>query len=168
MGRYDWWADDPRGYPRPDRFAPEGPPRRRPLPRPPHWWGDPFDPRYAGFELHTRYDRDRHDHRWNGGPFEQGPESQPSRFSRYGRWLNDEELSHLVRRRLYEDTSLAADSIQVDVDDGIVTLSGEVEDYLEARYAWDDAWETEGVEGVISRLTVRTHGRGSEGEQDSG
>jgi osmotically-inducible protein OsmY len=40
--------------------------------------------------------------------------------------------------------------------DGVVTLSGEVDDFLEARYAWDDAWEAEGVRGVINNLTVRT------------
>jgi hypothetical protein len=27
---------------------------------------------------------------------------------------------------------------------------------MEARYAWDDAWETEGVRGVVNSLTVRT------------
>jgi hypothetical protein len=156
MARYDWWADEPRRY-ADDwyRGGPNRPGGQRPFPwRPPHWWGDPFDPRYAGFELPSRYDRDRN-HPW--------PEPQPSRYSNYGRRLNDDELRSLVRRRLFEDTSLPADRIRVEVRDGIVTLSGEVDDYLEARYAWDDAWETEGVEGVVSRLTVR--GESAESEQ---
>ena len=38
----------------------------------------------------------------------------------------------------------------------MVTLKGEVDDYLEARYAWDDAWEAAGVRGVLNQLTVRT------------
>ena len=45
--------------------------------------------------------------------------------------------------------------LDVEVEDGVVTLRGEVDDFMEARYAWDDAWETEGVRGVINHLTVR-------------
>jgi hypothetical protein len=41
------------------------------------------------------------------------------------------------------------------VNDNVVTLKGEVDDYLEARYAWDDAWEARGVRGVVNQLTVR-------------
>jgi len=37
-----------------------------------------------------------------------------------------------------------------------VTLTGDVGDFMEARYAWDDAWESPGVRGVINNLTVRT------------
>jgi osmotically-inducible protein OsmY len=37
----------------------------------------------------------------------------------------------------------------------VVTLTGEVDDFLKARYAWDDAWEAEGVRGVVNNLTVR-------------
>ena len=44
---------------------------------------------------------------------------------------------------------------KVAVDDQVVTLTGEVGDYLEDRYAWDDAWDTTGVRGVINNLTVR-------------
>jgi hypothetical protein len=55
-----------------------------------------------------------------------------------------------------EDTWLDPRRIDVQVEDGVVTLTGEVDDYMEARYAWDDAWEADGVRGVINNLTVRT------------
>ncbi len=55
-----------------------------------------------------------------------------------------------------EDGYIESDGIEVTVQNGVVTLRGEVADYMQARYAWDDAWETEGVRGVINHLTVRT------------
>ena len=69
--------------------------------------------------------------------------------------LDDEEVLDAVRRRLYEDVWVDIDRVDVEVEDGVVTLRGEVDDFMEARYAWDAAWETEGVRGVINHLTVR-------------
>jgi hypothetical protein len=69
--------------------------------------------------------------------------------------LSDEEIMDAVRRRLYQDVWLDVERIDVEVEDGVVTLRGEVDDFLEVRYAWDDAWETEGVRGVVTQLTVR-------------
>lgn len=69
--------------------------------------------------------------------------------------LSDGEILRGVRSRLYEDVWLDVDRIDVAVEDGVVTLSGEVDDFLEARYAWDDAWETAGVRGVVNQLRVR-------------
>lgn len=70
--------------------------------------------------------------------------------------LDDDDVLEAVRARLYEDVWLDVDRINVEVEDGVVTLTGEVDDFLEARYAWDDAWETQGVRGVINHLAVRT------------
>lgn len=111
---------------------------------------------------------------WGGyarGPFipEQAyvrhPELDREPGPRGGRWgyelddtgwdLDDEEILDAVRRKLYEDVWVDIDRIDVEVEDGVVTLRGEVDDFMEARYAWDDAWETEGVRGVINQLTVR-------------
>lgn len=69
--------------------------------------------------------------------------------------LSDGQILERVRRRLFEDVWLDVDRIDVEVEDGVVTLRGEVDDFLEVRYAWDDAWETEGVRGVITQLAVR-------------
>lgn len=73
-----------------------------------------------------------------------------------GAGMSDGEIERAVRQSLYQDGYVDAERIQVEVDDQVVTLRGEVDDYLEARYAWDDAWETPGVRGVVNHLTVRT------------
>jgi hypothetical protein len=70
--------------------------------------------------------------------------------------ISDDEVLQSVRTRLHQDRWLDADRINVEVEDGVVTLTGEVGDFMEARYAWDDAWETPGVHGVMNALTVRT------------
>ena len=73
-------------------------------------------------------------------------------------WPGDEPDDNSVRegvtRSLRDDGFIDADAIRVEVKDRVVTLRGEVKDYLEARYAWDDAWDARGVRGVISKLTV--------------
>jgi hypothetical protein len=69
---------------------------------------------------------------------------------------DDSDVARAVRASLFQDTWLDAERIEVEVEAGIVRLSGEVDDFLEARYAWDDAWETDGVRGVINHITVRT------------
>jgi hypothetical protein len=70
--------------------------------------------------------------------------------------LSDEQVLHGVRSRLQQDRWVDAGQINVEVEAGVVTLTGEVGDFMEARYAWDDAWETPGVHGVVNSLTVRT------------
>lgn len=70
--------------------------------------------------------------------------------------MDDGEVYRAVRARLLQDRYLQGEGIQVMVSDGVVTLEGDVDDFMQARYAWDDAWETPGVRGVINHLTVRT------------
>jgi hypothetical protein len=67
----------------------------------------------------------------------------------------DEELQEEVEEALFFDTWVDADAITVEVEDGIVTLRGELPDYDEIRYATDDVWDVDGVRGVHSELTVR-------------
>ena len=76
--------------------------------------------------------------------------------SSFGEELSDDEILEGVQQRIYDDPWLDVKRIDVAVEDGVVTLTGEVDDFLEARYAWDDAWETDGVRGVVNNLTVRT------------
>ena len=93
------------------------------------------------------------------------PELEREPGPRGGRWgyelddtgwdLDDDQILQAVRQRLYDDVWLDVDRIDVEVEDGVVTLRGEVDDFMEARYAWDDAWETAGVRGVVNLLTVR-------------
>jgi hypothetical protein len=75
-------------------------------------------------------------------------------YSYYGPGM-DGAVARAVRERMLQDSWLDPNGIDVDVRDGVVTLRGEVGDFMEARYAWDDAWETDGVRGVINNLAVR-------------
>jgi hypothetical protein len=78
--------------------------------------------------------------------------------SQYGvEWTADDaEIEFGVRQNLHQDSYIDVDRIEVEVDEGVVTLRGEVDNFLQARYAWDDTWETDGVRGVVNLLTVRT------------
>ncbi len=73
--------------------------------------------------------------------------------------LGDEEIRQSVRQNLSQDSWVDADRIDVSVSGGVVTLAGEVDEYLQARYAWDDAWEANGTRGVMNQLTVRLAAR---------
>ena len=70
--------------------------------------------------------------------------------------LSDDEIRRAVRQNLYNDNWIDPERIEVEVSEQVVMLRGDVDDYLEARYAWDDAWEAAGVRGVVNQLTVRT------------
>lgn len=67
---------------------------------------------------------------------------------------SDEELRNAVEEALFYDTWVNADAITVEVEDGVVTLSGELPSYEEVRFATDDAWDVDGVIGVRCRLHV--------------
>lgn len=68
----------------------------------------------------------------------------------------DDELREEVEEALFYDTWVDAEAITVKVEDGVVTLSGELPSYEEIRYATDDAWDVDGVVGVRSELSVRS------------
>jgi hypothetical protein len=102
----------------------------------------PFIPEQA-YQRHPELNREPRPHAERWMPDDSGWE------------LDDEEILDAVRRRLYEDVWVDIDRVDVEVEDGVITLRGEVDDFMEARYAWDDAWETPGVRGVINHLTVR-------------
>ncbi|HEX6924514.1 MAG TPA: BON domain-containing protein [Longimicrobiaceae bacterium] len=84
------------------------------------------------------------------------PDDFPAFEDPYPGWdePTDGEVYEAVRQSLASDGFLDAGKIRVEVKDRVVTLRGEVADYMEARYAWDDAWDAPGVRGVISKLTV--------------
>jgi hypothetical protein len=105
----------------------------------------PFVPDWF-YREHTEYRNAPHHptDRWEAG------------FGGRGAVLEDDEVQERVRDRLTRDEWVDEARVFVDVEDGVVTLSGEVDDFMEARYAWDDAWETDGVRGVVNQLTVRT------------
>ena len=104
----------------------------------------PFMPEEA-YRRHPEYDQPRQQRQWEGYQREYGEED-----------LSDDDIREIVRQRMQSDAWLDPDRIEVEVEDGVVTLTGEVDDFLEARYAWDDAWESPGVRGVVNHLVVRT------------
>jgi len=82
--------------------------------------------------------------------------SDRSREAGFGSPVSDGDVLESVRENLFQDSYIDPDRIRVQVQRGIVTLQGEVDDVLEAGYARDDAWESPGVRGVVDDLTVRT------------
>jgi osmotically-inducible protein OsmY len=68
---------------------------------------------------------------------------------------SDAEIADDVRNRLVWDNWVDANRINVQVRNGVVTLSGEVDSIVEKRAAGDDAWDTPGVKDVINDLTIR-------------
>jgi hypothetical protein len=133
----------PRNSERFDAFAREA---YADLPDPPRGYYDEYDPELDDEPIGSGGT-------WRGGGWNEEPD--------------DGEVRDSVTRTLREDGFIDADAIQVEVKDRVVTLRGEVQDYMEARYAWDDAWDAPGVRGVISKLTVQGVERG-EGPTGSG
>jgi hypothetical protein len=103
----------------------------------------PFMPEEA-YRRHPEYRQERQPREWEAHQHEYGDDE-----------LSDDEVRDAVYRRMSADAWLDPGRIEVKVEDGVVTLTGEVDDYMEARYAWDDAWEADGVRGVVNNLTVR-------------
>lgn len=138
-------------------------------------YGRDFGPYGGDFRPHTgfggggpeaEYGRgvgrfDEHDPFDGGGEWESGPVYGPARYGLgpyhqrlHTRRRPDDEVKKDVEDALFYDTWVDAEAIQVEVKDGVVTLSGELPDYHEVRYATDDTWDVDGVRGVHCRLTV--------------
>lgn len=138
---------------------------------PPARYGRPRS-RSRGRDFHGADLRRSYEVEFRGGPaYGRGPRSAGyGRVRGYGgRYdhfaeTSDDRLRGEVYRSLLRDGYLDAGVIDVNVDGGVVTLRGEVQDYMQARYAWDDAWDAPGVRGVVSRLTV-AEGPDAEGEE---
>ncbi len=68
---------------------------------------------------------------------------------------NDEEIKHAVIHALKRETRITnPDAIQVDVKEGIVTLSGRVDNYMDQVTAGSLACCIPGVEGVVQNIEV--------------
>lgn len=141
--------------------------------RPDPWrgYGRDVRPGYGGdFRPHTGYGGNRDaDGFWREGPLaglasswdDDEPVFGPARYGLgpYHQRLRtrrrpDDEVKQEVEEALFYDTWVDAEAITVDVSDGVVTLRGELPDYDEVRYATDDAWDVDGVQGVRSELRV--------------
>jgi osmotically-inducible protein OsmY len=67
----------------------------------------------------------------------------------------DGEIKSIVVERLATHPNTEDEDIEVEVEGGIVTLTGEVSTWLAKRTAGDDAWDTAGVVDVNNRLETR-------------
>ena len=79
---------------------------------------------------------------------------------------SDERIREDVADRLTEHGDVDASEIELDVRDGVVTLSGTVEDRRQKRLAEDAAESVSGVVDVNNRLELRGHAQSQEQSQD--
>ena len=68
---------------------------------------------------------------------------------------SDEDIRREIELTLVFDTWVNSDEVQVQVEDGVVTLTGEVDSIVAKRSAGDDAWDTVGVIDVVNNIRVR-------------
>ena len=69
--------------------------------------------------------------------------------------LNDGAVTAKIKSKMALDDTVKALSIDVDTDNGVVTLSGSVNSQAEKTKALQLARETAGVTSVVDRLVVR-------------
>jgi hyperosmotically inducible protein len=69
--------------------------------------------------------------------------------------LTDGALTAKIKSKMALDDTVKALSIDVDTDDGVVTLSGSVNSQAEKTKAVLLARETDGVKSVLDRLVIR-------------
>ena len=68
---------------------------------------------------------------------------------------SDEDIRREIELTLVWDTWVNYEEVKIDVKDGVVTLSGEVDTITAKRSAGDDAWDTVGVVDVLNNIRVR-------------
>lgn len=69
--------------------------------------------------------------------------------------LNDEDIKKYIVDEIYWDSRIAASKIKVTVENGVLTLAGDVPTYRDRAVARAVARRIEGVLNVIDNITVR-------------
>ncbi len=72
--------------------------------------------------------------------------------------MNDRKLRQLVVDELEYEPSIDAADIGVAAENGVVTLSGHVADYVQKLAAERAAWRVKGVKGIAQKIEVRFPG----------
>ncbi|HEX5951914.1 MAG TPA: BON domain-containing protein [Rhodanobacteraceae bacterium] len=72
--------------------------------------------------------------------------------------MNDKQLRQLVVDELEYEPSIDAADIGVAAENGVVTLSGHVTDYVQKMAAERAAWRVKGVKGIAQKIEVRLSG----------
>lgn len=84
------------------------------------------------------------------GRYYQGPYGPPTTVTR-----SDEEIRNEIVSRLQFDPWVNEQAVNIEVSQGTVTLTGEVDVMEQKRSAGDDAWDTPGVIDVNNQLRAR-------------
>ena len=79
---------------------------------------------------------------------------------------SDTMLQEDVLRELRWDTRVEAPDVGVEVDDGVVTLTGTVDSYVKKLAAQEAAHRVHGVLDVVNNLTVHLPGDGERTDTD--
>lgn len=83
--------------------------------------------------------------------------------------LDDDEVADVVRDNIYDDPYITLSdtaNIQVDVDDGVVTLSGTVRNPRSKPLAYADAYWSSGVVDVNNDIEVKPRQRKQQSENN--
>ncbi len=72
--------------------------------------------------------------------------------------MSDKQLRQLVIDELEFEPSIDAADIGVSAENGVVTLSGYVTDYVQKTAAERAAWRVKGVKGIAQKIEVRLPG----------
>lgn len=72
--------------------------------------------------------------------------------------MNDKELRQLVIDELEFEPSVDAADIGVAAENGVITLTGHVADYMQKASAERAAWRVKGVKGIAQQIEVRFPG----------
>jgi len=84
---------------------------------------------------------------------------------RYAQRLGDEDIARRVLDVLAWDLAIPADKVKAKVDNGWVTLSGDVSWYYQKRAAESDVRKLLGVMGVINQITIEPNVRATDVEK---
>ena len=93
---------------------------------------------------------------WERGPFPRSDTWYGPYGARPGVERPDEEIRADILRSLESDPWVDPSGINVRVEQGVVTLSGEVDSAIAKRAAEDDAWNKPGVVDVHNNLQIRS------------
>ncbi|MBI2955658.1 MAG: BON domain-containing protein [Chloroflexi bacterium] len=72
-----------------------------------------------------------------------------------GATRTDDEIERDIRDSLFWDSWVDATNVRVEVENGVVTLTGTAHSSAEKKVAEDDAWDVPGVVDVRNELRIK-------------
>jgi hypothetical protein len=124
------------------------------------YWRNYYDP-YGGYSNYDNY--------WWGAPY--GWSDYDLYDYNNNCMLDDNEIEDIVRDNIADDPGISysdQEKIEVKVDNGVVTLSGEVRNPRSKPLAYSDAYWSSGVMDVNNKITVKQRQmKGQEEEEET-